>query len=116
MPRFERTTDLSGTLVRLSGELDITTAHEVDVRLRAAEGQTGGRVVVDMAMVTFVDARGIDVLTLSARRCAGSGGSFRLEAAPKHFTRIVNALGRERLPELTESIEHQPEGHLTLVA
>lgn len=112
MPRFRRTDTPSPALVRVAGELDITSAHEVDERLRLAEEQSEDGVTVDLSGVTFVDARGLDVLCLAAGRCH----AFRITGAPPQLTRIIEALGAESLPELSAALEHASAPELALVA
>lgn len=57
---FELLTDADGSVViRIAGELDITTVDELDVALRPALGGRPERLVVDLADVRFADSSAI---------------------------------------------------------
>ncbi len=50
--------DQDGVLVRLSGELDVVSAGQVNATLRRVL-QAGQRLTVDLAEVTFIDSTGL---------------------------------------------------------
>ena len=52
----------SHTLAVLRGELDMSNADEVDRRLRAHLPMDGGRLVVDLDQVTYLDSSGLRLL------------------------------------------------------
>lgn len=85
-------------VMTLSGELDLTNSE----LLRFALGQaTDGRsdltsFSVILADLSFLDIAGCRALLLGTERFRRSGGQLYLEAAPKHVTRVLRALGVTR--------------------
>ena len=60
-PKFRVEPREDARLVRLTGELDSRTAHQLRAALDSARAD-GTTVLVDMAGVSFIDAAGLDVL------------------------------------------------------
>jgi stage II sporulation protein AA (anti-sigma F factor antagonist) len=59
-------------VVRVTGELDLYTATELERALRLA-GAADGRVVVDLRECTFIDSTGLGILVAADRRSGGNG-------------------------------------------
>ncbi len=78
--------------VRVAGELDMTTAPELDQVLDRA-GAGGRTVLLDLDETTFVDSAGIRVLLASAQRLTDQGGGVRLIAASPAADRILRLTG-----------------------
>ena len=112
MGRFDRQPrrHAHAAVVRLSGALDISTAHEVEAELHAAEGRAAEQVIVDLSGATFVDCRVIALLEDAARRAAAAGRDLDLVGAVGCARRVLELLA----PHLIAADE-QPE-HLQLVA
>lgn len=81
-------------VVRLTGELDAATAPDVDqfVELEVAAAQPG-RLVLDVADVTFVDSSGLAVL-LALRSCAPDG-RLVLRGARRQLRRLLEITGAD---------------------
>jgi anti-anti-sigma factor len=62
------TDDPSLVHVDVSGELDLTNAHEVEERLEAITAANGARLVLDLNRVVFIDSAALHVLFRTARR------------------------------------------------
>ena len=58
--------------IRLSGELDISSAPELDKVLEAAV-EYGGTVLVDLSELTFMDSTGINAFLKAALSLSGRG-------------------------------------------
>ena len=75
-------------VVRLSGELDVATAPELDARIAGVlDGHAGG-VVVDLTPLSFLDSKGLACF---------------LRAASRHPGRIAIASPRERITRLFQA-------------
>ena len=58
--------------IRLSGELDMSSAPELD-RVLGAAVEHGGAVLVDLSELTFMDSTGINAFLKAARSLSGKG-------------------------------------------
>ncbi|MDT4939376.1 MAG: anti-sigma factor antagonist [Pseudonocardiales bacterium] len=80
--------------VRLTGEVDLAVAREID-QLGAAmiETTAASEVIIDMADVTFLDSTGIGAL-IALRNAAGARGlPLRVEHAGDRVRRILAVTG-----------------------
>jgi len=59
-------------VVRVSGELDVYSAPELERALQL-DGVAGARVVVDLRKCTFIDSTGLGILVAADRRGGGNG-------------------------------------------
>ena len=59
---IERSTEAPGILLRLGGELDASSAPELDRRLRELTAEGHPRVLLDLSGLSFVDSAGVSVL------------------------------------------------------
>jgi anti-anti-sigma factor len=71
----------------VTGEIDLVTAAELE---QAVVGPApGGRLVVDLRSVTFIDSSGIRLLMALDGRAAAEGWSFAVARAPDgHVERV----------------------------
>ena len=74
------TDDPSLVLVDVTGELDLTNAHELEEQLEALTESNGARLVLDLNRVVFVDSAALHVLFRIARRLGK--GRFGLVLEP----------------------------------
>ena len=72
--QFSVTNDGATTVVVVSGELDLATRDE----LRAALAPLAGKIVVDLADVTFLDSSCIGVLAGAGQRLREDGGELHV--------------------------------------
>lgn len=74
-----RTAPDGSVTVLLSGEIDLSTAPELERRLLDLSGPLprGGEFCVDLTKVSFLGAAGIAVLTSARRRCVKAGVRFK---------------------------------------
>ena len=99
-PAIRATGDLPGSLValdvaddgpvsvvRLSGELDVSTRDQVRDRLVALTSPT---VAVDLQTLTFLDASGLSALLAAKRAIVGRGGSWSLHGAHGIVRRVIS--------------------------
>jgi anti-sigma B factor antagonist len=65
----------SATIVRLAGEIDLSTAAEIGTRIaRSTDAAT--HVVLDLGGLTYLDSAGLAMVDGLARRCRGQGLAF----------------------------------------
>lgn len=100
-PRDER-----GYLVAiLSGRLDTTRAPVVREQLLRLLRPAASRLVLDLALVSHIDAVGLAVLVGTERRARLLGGSLRLAAARPAVGMAVHAAGLDRLLEIFPTVQ-----------
>jgi anti-anti-sigma factor len=76
-------------VVLVNGELDLSTADS----LRRSLQPLGGRVVVNLAGVSFMDCSAIGVLVAAHNRLAADGGGLRLRSPRDHVRRTLELVG-----------------------
>ena len=80
-------------LVRLSGEIDLSNAHEVQHELeRAVQDQP--RVVIDLAEVEYLDSQGLRLIKKLYDSVKSSDGDLQLIAPPHTFARQAFEMAR----------------------
>lgn len=85
------------------GEIDRSTAADLDKILRALTGEKGvRRVVVDLAGVTFLDASGIHVLCKAADGARRDGFDFGVARPPHHLRRLLVMTGVDQFVHLVD--------------
>jgi anti-sigma B factor antagonist len=89
--RYEQ---LDGSLlVQLSGELDLSNAHEVQHELERAV-QARPRVVIDLAEVEYLDSQGLRLIKKLNDNIKSNGGELQLIAPPDSFARQAFDMAR----------------------
>lgn len=79
--------------LRLSGELDVASAGDLDAAL-CAQLAAGRRVIeIDAAGLRFCDAAGLGVLVAAQRGCQAIGGRLHLIAVPPAIARLLSITG-----------------------
>jgi anti-sigma B factor antagonist len=88
-------------IVRLTGEIDLSTAQAVrDAALRAMR-QHGGPLHIDLSGVTFMDSTGLEVLLSTRRRATLSGGQLQLIDPTHAVLRVLEVTGVDRLFQIS---------------
>jgi anti-sigma B factor antagonist len=87
-------------VVAIGGEVDIVTAARVRAELRLAQALSPGRLILDLAGVTFLDAAGISAILSPCRR-----GEVRvtLVAPPGRVRRLLQIVGADRAVDILEA-------------
>jgi len=89
----------------LSGGLDATRAPTVREQLLRLLRPAASRLVLDLSLVSHVDAGGLAVLVGTERRARLLGGSLRLAAARPAVGMAVRAAGLDRLLEIFPTVQ-----------
>jgi anti-sigma B factor antagonist len=98
---YQRTAD-GQAMVNVRGELDIATAERAHVYLRAVlESDKKGKVILNLADLTFCDAAGLGVLAKVASHARQTGRSVRLTSPRPALIRIMRITGMDAVfPEI----------------
>jgi len=103
-----------GTIVKLSGELDVASAPDLRERLLIMlDRQAPGRVIVDLSALSFIDSSGIAVLVNTERRARLLGCAFELAAPQAVVRRVLEVCGLQHYFVISESIAAPGEGLMT---
>jgi anti-sigma B factor antagonist len=85
----EVTSDPSGLVVRVTGELDVVSAPTLGACLLGLDAD----VVVDLADVTFIDSTGIATLVAGHNRALLRGRSFGLRSPTERVAKVLHLTG-----------------------
>ncbi|MFJ1566455.1 STAS domain-containing protein [Streptomyces erythrochromogenes] len=88
--------DDRGLEVTLSGELDLYTAEQVDLRLHALARAGHRNLILDLRGFSFCDSAGIDLFIRLNRRCRASGTRLLLCDVPARVVKSMRVLGADR--------------------
>jgi anti-sigma B factor antagonist len=83
-------------LITVAGEVDIATVPQLQERL-AAPAASGRPLIVDLDLVTFIDAAGLGVLASAASQAAAHGASLHAVCARHQVRRLFTITGLDRL-------------------
>jgi stage II sporulation protein AA (anti-sigma F factor antagonist) len=92
-----------GTLVQVTGELDLATCGELEAALQAAD--LGTRVVIDLTACDFLDSSGLRVLMAGAGRSESAGGRVVLVAPDPRIRRVLELTGIDAKVSVHETRE-----------
>jgi len=103
-PEFTGTVHVSDgpALVMLAGELDVYSAPLLHDLLQQAFTTGAASVVVDMALVSFCDARGLGLLVAASNDLRESGRQLWVRSAPLSLRRLFQITG------LTDALHVEP--------
>jgi anti-sigma B factor antagonist len=83
----------TGPWLRLSGELDLATAPDLEQHLRALEEGEGIRIVLELSGLTFMDSAGLTVIVEAERRAGERGRSLVMRGPSRQVTRLLELAG-----------------------
>jgi anti-anti-sigma factor len=81
--------------VTFAGELDYASADQACGYVRYAIDAYGGQVLLDVAGLSFCDARGLAALARMSRHAGQAGSSLHLVGAPLRLMKIIRITGLE---------------------
>ena len=91
--RVERSDRDGVPYLELVGELDLSTAGPLKLRLELAEREEPETLVVDLRRVTFMDSIGLGILLAHGLRAAKVGRRLALVQGPKHISDLFDLTG-----------------------
>jgi anti-anti-sigma factor len=71
-------------VIRLRGELDLSSCDGADEALRRAEETQADRILLDIDGVTFIDSSGLQVILRAKRRSDAGGQRLRITRGRGH--------------------------------
>ena len=83
--------DGAATTIRLAGELELASAHQ----LRGVLRDVAGDATLDLSDLTFLDSSGMSVLLGAHRRFEAEGRTLRLVGMSSSVRRAVHLAGLE---------------------
>jgi anti-anti-sigma factor len=101
------TDDPSLVLVAVTGELDLTNAHEVEERLHALSISNGSSLVLELNRLVFIDSAGLHVLFRIARRLGKERFTLVLEPAAA-VARTLAIVGISEVATISKSSDRRP--------
>jgi anti-sigma B factor antagonist len=96
---FDVTTTTGDGVARVAveGELDIATAPMLDATLADIERGGEGTLLLDLALVRFIDSTGLRALLSARRRAEVSGRRLRLANLSPDVERVFDVTGVRRI-------------------
>ena len=82
-----------GTVVAVSGEVDVCTEAPLQQALLRIMREHGARLLLDVSGVSFMDCAGLRALLATRRRAEMHGGFLRLIATSAAVRRIIELTG-----------------------
>ena len=101
--RWETAEETDGVRVVLRGELDISSAADVETHLLDLERAAPGRMFLDLRNVSFIDSTGLSMLINADGRARKAGRRLTIisgEGVPRRILRTVGL--EERLDVLVD--------------
>ena len=86
--------------VRVSGEVDLSTAPELE-RALVQEICAAREVLLDLSGVSFIDSSGLHAIVTAARAAQSNGGALSLDSRlPDQARRVLEITGLQSLVEV----------------
>jgi anti-anti-sigma factor len=111
LPALPARTECGYQIAVITGRLDVTRAPALREPLLRLLRPGTSRLILDLSLVSHVDASGLAVLVGTERRARLLGGSLRLAAARPAVGMAVRAAGLDRLLEIFPTVKsavHSP--------
>lgn len=96
-------------MITLSGEVDITTAAELNELITGQLAEATQQLTIDVVGLDFADTAAIRVLLIAARRLRQRGGGLVLLRPQRALARVLEILGADEVVEIRGETEAGPE-------
>ena len=98
MARAGIETDIDGpiAIVRLTGELDISGADEIERRIQEVEQTATGSLVIDLRRLEFMDSTGLRLILSADARARERGSELIVVRGPETVHRVFRMAALER--------------------
>lgn len=93
-------------IIRLTGSLDIFTAHDLKRELESNVGGKKSEVLLDMTGVIYIDSSGMGLLIKALQYVTGLGGTLQLVNLPPVLQRTFDEKGLTRFFFEPEPVAH----------
>ena len=90
---INRSADAQGVVLTLSGELDLSSAPELERQLNAVLAEAHPRVVLDLEELSFVDSVGVNVLFRGKKTADSAGVQLVFRRPTAQLDRVFALVG-----------------------
>src|SRR5947208_1651758 len=80
-------------VLALAGELDLSSAPELERALEEASAQAVERLILDLAELSFMDSTGVSVLIRAKQEAEARGGVIAVRAPNGQVRRLLGLVG-----------------------
>jgi anti-anti-sigma factor len=91
--QIEQLQDDRGVVLELRGELDLSSADELERRLAAIATRGPGRLVIDLRDLDFMDSTGLASMVRARQSAEAAGRQFALRAGRRQVHRLFEVTG-----------------------
>src|SRR5829696_4824194 len=112
MKTFDVTSEQRGDIVhvRLSGELDISSAPKVEDELARIEPERPELIVLDLRNLAFMDSTGLRLLIAADTRARQQGRSLKIVRGPEPVQRVFRITRLEERLEIVDDVPAEAAG------
>jgi anti-sigma B factor antagonist len=112
MKTFDVTSEQRGgtVYVRLSGELDISTASKVEDELARVEPTQPETIVLDLRTLAFMDSTGLRLLIAADSRARNQGRRLTIVKGPEPVQRVFRITRLEERLEIVDDVPAEAAG------
>ncbi|MFE9776234.1 STAS domain-containing protein [Streptomyces sp. NPDC005931] len=98
----------AGLVLKVSGDLDYTTAQQLRTATHEASPPGGGFVALDLGELRFCDSTGITALIGARNHVVSAGDEFLLVAVPDSMARLLRMTGLDQIIEVRDDVTSLP--------
>lgn len=98
----------STSTVRVSGELDLTSAPQVEAALKRAEQSAVGTIVLDLSGLEFMDSSGLRLVLSADRRARDAGRELLIVRGPDQVHRVFEVTHVDERLRFTKAEQPSP--------
>ena len=112
MKTFDVTSDKRGDTVhvRLSGELDISSASKVEDELARVEPDRPDLILLDLRNLAFMDSTGLRLLIAADTRARQQGRTLKIVRGPEPVQRVFRITRLEERLEIVDEVPAEAAG------
>lgn len=97
--------DGAGTVVAVTGELDVFTAPSLEEALQALIADGNADIVIDLSGVEFLDSTGLGVMVKALKWAREAGGGLRVVSTQERITKVFTITGLDEVMQLSGSVQ-----------
>ena len=85
--------DGEALVIRLAGELDLSTTQTLEAELRRAINDATSEVILDLAGLSFIDSSGLRLLVIATAHSQANGDRLRMLRGSAPVERVIQLSG-----------------------
>lgn len=89
----EQSADVHGVVLALSGELDLSSAPELERAIGEAKPESGRRLLLDFSGLSFMDSTGVSVMVAAKHDADASGWLLAVRRPNGQVRRLLELVG-----------------------